>query len=42
MDINASRGMHAGATEEKIRQVAQFATSPLFVWKSSTVSTPRY
>ena len=30
MDINASRGMHAGATEEKVRQVAQFATSPLF------------
>ena len=30
MDINASRGMHADATEEKIRQIAQFATSPLF------------
>jgi len=30
MDINASRGMHAGASEDKVRQVAQFATSPLF------------
>src|SRR5262245_16412387 len=30
MDINASRGMHAGASEEKIRQLAQFATSPLY------------
>jgi alkylhydroperoxidase family enzyme len=30
MDINASRGMHAGASEEKIRQVTQFAASPLF------------
>src|SRR5262245_60734160 len=30
MDINASRGMHNGATEEKIRAVEQAATSPLF------------
>ena len=30
MDINASRGMHAGASEDKVRQVAAFATSPLF------------
>ena len=30
MDINASRGMQAGAAEEKVRQVAQYATSPLF------------
>ncbi len=30
MDINASRGMHAGASEDKVRQVARFATSPLF------------
>jgi len=30
MDINASRGMQAGASGEKIGAVAQFATSPLF------------
>lgn len=30
MDINASRGMHAGLAEEKLRRVAEFATSPLF------------
>src|SRR5262245_19417251 len=30
MDINASRGMHAGASEEKVRQLAQFASSPLY------------
>src|SRR4249920_3983674 len=30
MDINASRGMHAGASEAKVRQVAEFAASPLF------------
>jgi alkylhydroperoxidase family enzyme len=30
MDINASRGMRAGASEEKVRTVADFATSPLF------------
>lgn len=30
MDINASRGMHAGNSEEKIAQVADFETSPLY------------
>jgi alkylhydroperoxidase family enzyme len=30
MDINASRGMQSGATEDKIRAVEQAATSPLF------------
>jgi alkylhydroperoxidase family enzyme len=30
MDINASRGMQAGANEDKIRAVEQSATSPLF------------
>src|SRR5262245_61436438 len=30
MDINASRGMHAGASVDKVRQVTAFATSPLF------------
>ena len=30
MDINASRGMHAGATEDKVRAVEHAATSPLF------------
>jgi alkylhydroperoxidase family enzyme len=30
MDINASRGMQAGATEDKVRAVEQAATSPLF------------
>jgi alkylhydroperoxidase family enzyme len=30
MDINASRGMHNGASEEKIRAIDQAATSPLF------------
>src|ERR671925_949149 len=30
MDINASRGMHSGASEDKIRAVEQAATSPLF------------
>jgi alkylhydroperoxidase family enzyme len=30
MDINASRGMRNGATEDKIRAVEQAATSPLF------------
>lgn len=30
MDINASRGMHEGATEDKIRAIEQAATSPLF------------
>ena len=30
MDINASRGMRAGATEDKVRAVAEAASSPLF------------
>jgi alkylhydroperoxidase family enzyme len=30
MDINASRGMHEGATEDKIRAIVEAATSPLF------------
>lgn len=30
MDINASRGMRSGAGDDKIRSVAQAATSPLF------------
>jgi alkylhydroperoxidase family enzyme len=30
MDINASRGMRNGASEEKIRAVEQAATSPLY------------
>jgi len=30
MDINASRGMRNGASEEKVRTVDQAATSPLF------------
>ena len=30
MDINASRGMHAGATEDKIRDIETAATSPLY------------
>ena len=30
MDINASRGMHEGATEDKIRAIGEAATSPLF------------
>jgi alkylhydroperoxidase family enzyme len=30
MDINASRGMRAGASEEKVRQVESWATSPLY------------
>ena len=30
MDINASRGMHEGAGEDKIRAIDQAATSPLF------------
>jgi alkylhydroperoxidase family enzyme len=30
MDINASRGMQSGASEDKIRAVEQAATSPLF------------
>ena len=30
MDINASWGMRAGATEDKVRAVAEAATSPLF------------
>jgi len=30
MDINASRGMHNGASEDKIRAIAEAATSPLF------------
>jgi alkylhydroperoxidase family enzyme len=30
MDINASRGMHAGASEDKIRQIESAATSALF------------
>ena len=30
MDINASRGMQSGATEDKVRAVDQAATSPLF------------
>jgi alkylhydroperoxidase family enzyme len=30
MDINASRGMQNGASEDKIRAVEQAATSPLF------------
>jgi len=30
MDINASRGMRNGATEEKIQAIEQAATSPLF------------
>ena len=28
MDINASRGMRAGASEEKVRRVESWATSP--------------
>src|ERR687892_2429615 len=30
MDINASRGMQSGASEDKIRAVEHAATSPLF------------
>ena len=30
MDINASRGMHNGASEAKIRAIEHAATSPLF------------
>jgi len=30
MDINASRGMHAGASEKKLGAVVRFATSALF------------
>jgi alkylhydroperoxidase family enzyme len=30
MDINASRGMQNGASEDKIRAIDQAATSPLF------------
>jgi alkylhydroperoxidase family enzyme len=30
MDINASRGMRSGVSEDKIRAVEQAATSPLF------------
>ena len=30
MDINASRGMHNGASEDKVRAVEHAATSPLF------------
>jgi alkylhydroperoxidase family enzyme len=30
MDINASRGMQAGASEDKLRAIAEAATSPLF------------
>jgi alkylhydroperoxidase family enzyme len=30
MDINASRGMQSGATEDKIRAVERADTSPLF------------
>jgi len=30
MDINASRGMHNGASEDKIRAITEAATSPLF------------
>ena len=30
MDINASRGMHEGASEDKVRAIDQAATSPLF------------
>jgi alkylhydroperoxidase family enzyme len=30
MDINASRGMQAGATEDKVKSVAEAATSPFF------------
>ena len=30
MDINASRGMRNGASEDKIRAVEQAATSPLY------------
>ena len=30
MDINASRGMQAGATEDKIREVESAATSALY------------
>jgi alkylhydroperoxidase family enzyme len=30
MDINASRGMQNGATQDKIRAIDQAATSPLF------------
>jgi alkylhydroperoxidase family enzyme len=30
MDINASRGMHAGASEEKIGAVSGWVASPLF------------
>ena len=30
MDINASRGMHNGASEDKIRAIEHAATSPFF------------
>ncbi|MGH7333631.1 MAG: carboxymuconolactone decarboxylase family protein [Candidatus Rokuibacteriota bacterium] len=30
MDINASRGMQAGASSAKVGEVARFTTSPLF------------
>jgi alkylhydroperoxidase family enzyme len=30
MDINASRGMQSGATEDKVRAIEQAGSSPLF------------
>ena len=36
MDINASRGMQAGASHDKIGEVAEFATSPLFSERERT------
>jgi alkylhydroperoxidase family enzyme len=39
MDINASRGMQAGASQEKVGAIAQFATSPLFSERERTALT---
>ncbi len=36
MDINASRGMQAGASHDKVSEVAEFATSPLFSERERT------
>jgi alkylhydroperoxidase family enzyme len=36
MDINASRGMRGGASEEKVRAVIGWATSPLFSERERT------
>src|SRR5258705_12739825 len=37
--MNASRGMQAGATEDKLRAVAESATSPLFTELERTALT---